>query len=147
MRASDQILEYLDGPKREDKYHRTELDNMRLGDVTTDQLQHYLACRRVMEEHLDEETVFDELCRLSRLADEETTDAFAWITLGGKREPTIEERLLRTAQDFRMWFSDEYLLGQDLAWKLIRLGYSCNEAEDLLRSVGVEWTASGTKAA
>ncbi len=63
----------------EDRYHRTALDLMRLGDVTTAQLNHYLACRRRMEEHLDEETVFDVLTRLARQADEETTDAFARI--------------------------------------------------------------------
>lgn len=73
----DQIFEYLDGPKVEDRYHRTVLDGMPLGKATTDQIQHYLANRRVLEDHLDEETVFDELCRLNRQADEETTDAFA----------------------------------------------------------------------
>jgi hypothetical protein len=86
VKACDQILKYLDAPAREDKYHRTALDEMRLGDVSTNQLQHYLACRRRMEEHLDQETAFDELCRLwlqldelCRLwlqLDEETCDAF-----------------------------------------------------------------------
>lgn len=78
--ARDQILDYLDGPKREDRYHRTALDDMRLGDVSTVQLQHYLASRRRLEEHLDEESVFDELCRLAMQADEETIDAFDRIT-------------------------------------------------------------------
>jgi hypothetical protein len=63
-------------PKWEDRYHRTALDHTPLGNVTTDQLQHYLACRRVLEEHLDEETVFEELCRLRLRADEETADWF-----------------------------------------------------------------------
>jgi AraC-like DNA-binding protein len=80
MRASDQILEYLDAPKREDKYHRTALDEMRLGDVNTDRLQHYLACRRQLEEHLDEESVFDELCRQAMQSDEETCDWFDRVT-------------------------------------------------------------------
>jgi len=57
------------------------------------------------------------------------------------RELTIEERLYKTAEDFRSWCVDEYLIGQDLAWKLIKLGHSTDEAEDLLRSVGVTWTA------
>jgi hypothetical protein len=38
-------------------------------------------------------------------------------------------------------------IGFDLAWKLIKLGYSTEEAEEILRAVGVEWTASGAKAA
>jgi hypothetical protein len=91
MRASDQILEFLDGPKREDRYHRTALDDKRLGDVTTQQLQHYLACRRVMEEHLDEESVFDELVRLAAQADEETGDAFTRILT------RVEDRVARIA--------------------------------------------------
>lgn len=91
MRASDQIIEYLDAPKREDRYHRTELDNMRLGDVTTRQLNHYLACRRQLEEHLDEESVFDELCRLSLQADDETCDVFDRIT-------RVEDRIVRIAK-------------------------------------------------
>ena len=91
MRASDQILEHL-APKREDRYHRTAVwDEMQLGDVSTDQLQHYLACRRVMEEHLDEESVFDELCRLSQQADDETSDVFNRIHLRG------QDRLARIA--------------------------------------------------
>jgi len=78
-----QNLAHLDGPKqrdrhhrpkREDRYHRTALDDMRLGDVTTEQLQHYLGCRRHLEQHLDEESVFDEIVRLAAQADDETTD-------------------------------------------------------------------------
>ena len=102
VRASDQILEYLNGPKREDRYHRTELDNMRLGDVSTDRLQHYLACRRQLEEHLDEESVFDELCRLSRQADDETCDVFDEIT-------RIEDRIARIARGMLAdgWTADQ----------------------------------------
>jgi hypothetical protein len=59
---------------------RTALDDMRLGDATLKQLRDYTACRRVLEEHLDEETVFDELCRLAMQSDDETTDAFAALT-------------------------------------------------------------------
>ncbi len=80
MKDSDRILEYLASPKREDKYHRTALDEVRLGDATTDQIAHYLACRRVMENHLDEESVFEELCRLAMQSDEETNDWFDRIT-------------------------------------------------------------------
>jgi hypothetical protein len=96
VRASAQIIEYLDGPKQEDRYHRTELDSMRLGDVSTDRLQHYLACRRRMEEHLDEETVFDELCRLAMQSDEETNDWFNRITKPGVQR-VDQGRLTRIA--------------------------------------------------
>lgn len=57
------------------------------------------------------------------------------------RELTIEERLYKTAESFRGWCDDEAAIGQDLAWKLVRIGYSTDEAEDLLRNVGVKWTA------
>jgi hypothetical protein len=76
MKGTDQILEYLDGPLRENRYHRTALDEVKLGDATTDQIGHYLACRRQMENTLDEESVFDQLCRLSLQADDETADVF-----------------------------------------------------------------------
>jgi hypothetical protein len=78
--AVAQIFEHLDLSTREDRYHRTALDDMRLGDVTTEQLQHYLACRRQLENRLDEETVFEEITRLSLQADEETQDAFDRIS-------------------------------------------------------------------
>jgi predicted Ser/Thr protein kinase len=58
-----------------------------------------------------------------------------------KRDWTIEERLYATAQNFRSWGADEDLIGADLAWKLVQKGYSTEEAEELLRSVGVTWTA------
>jgi hypothetical protein len=101
VRASDQIIEYLDAPKREDRYHRTELDKMRLGDVTTERLQHYLACRRQLEEHLDEESVFDELCRLSRQADDETCDVFDRIHVEARADR------IRTAMLSDGWAEDE----------------------------------------
>jgi len=77
---SGQSPEFFDALQWEDRYHRTALDDMRLGDVNTDQLAHYLACRRELEEHLDEESVFEELVRLARQADEETNDKFVRIT-------------------------------------------------------------------
>jgi hypothetical protein len=87
-----QIFAYLDA-KREDRYHRTALDEVRLGDATTDQIQHYLACRRQLEEHLDEESVFDELCRLAMQADEETTDWFDRIAQNGNHSFQKAEKL------------------------------------------------------
>jgi hypothetical protein len=82
MRASDQILEHLDPSKVEDRYHRTEFDDMRLGDVTTWQIRHYLSNREAMEDHLDEESVFEEIRRLAMQSDEETSDWFDRITSG-----------------------------------------------------------------
>ncbi len=90
MRATDQILDLI-GPKREDRYHRTALDETRLGDASTDQLQHYLACRRQLEEHLDEESVFDELCRLAMQSDEETCDWFDRITNERSQRATFHD--------------------------------------------------------
>ncbi len=91
VRTSDKILEYLDGPKRENRYDRTELDRTPLGKATTDQIQHYLACRRQLEEHLDEESVFDELCRLRMQSDEETCDWFDRITNSTRGWETAEK--------------------------------------------------------
>jgi hypothetical protein len=124
VKATDQILEYLDGPKREDRYHRTALDDMKLGDVTTGQLGHYLACRRVMEEHLDEETVFDELCRLSRQADDETCDAFARIT-NGEFDRRRAEKLVFTAVNTNV---DTHILVQ-IAYGMLRDGWAEHQVE------------------
>jgi hypothetical protein len=60
-----------------------------------------------------------------------------WLAL------TIEDRLYRTAEDFRRWSAPEREIGFDLAWKLIKGGYSTEDAEELLRTVGVEWSADG----
>jgi hypothetical protein len=100
----------------------TVLEDSRAGDLTADQLLHLAACKRAVEKA-------------------EPLPALEYE----RRERTIQERLYATAQDFRTWCSDEYLLGQDLAWKLVKLGYSPDDAEELLREVGVEWNASGTK--
>ena len=64
-----------------------------------------------------------------------------WLAL------TIEDRLYRTAEDFRRWGAPEWEIGLALAWKLIKLGYSTDDAEELLRDVGIKWDTSGTKAA
>ena len=80
---SERILDYLDAPPREDKYFRARLDHTWVGDLTTDQLQHVLACRRQMELHKNEESVFDELCRLRMQADENTEEWFDRITKRG----------------------------------------------------------------
>jgi hypothetical protein len=98
------------------------LDDLRAGDLTTDQLAHLLACRRAVEN----------AAPLPPMED---------VT----REFTIQERLYRTAQDFRSWSAPEEEIGHDLAWKLIKLGHSVEDAEELFRAVGVTW--SGSKAA
>jgi hypothetical protein len=114
-----QIFEYLDGPRREGS-----LDDMRAGDLSAEQLQHLAACKRAVE-------------------NAEPLPPMEYE----KRELTVQERLYGTAQDFRSWGAPEREIGLDLAWKLINLGYSTEDAEELLRDVGVEWAASGTKAA
>ena len=102
----------------------TALEDTPAGELTADQLLHLATCKRAVENATP----------LPPLEYQQ-------------RELTIEERLYRTAQDFRSWCPDERLLGQDFAWNLVRLGYSTDEAEDLSRSVGVEWSASGARAA
>ena len=99
----------------------TMLEDSRAGDLTADQLLHLAACKRAVE-------------------NAEPLPAMEYE----KRQRTIQERLYATAQDFRSWGAPEDLIGLDLAWKLIKLGYSTDEAEELLRSVGVTW--SGSKA-
>jgi hypothetical protein len=89
-----------------------------IDELTTEQLAHILACRRAVE-------------------NAEPLPALEYET----RELTIEERLYRTAQDFRSWGAPEYEIGQDLAWKLLKLGYAIEDAEELLRDVGVTWSA------
>jgi hypothetical protein len=58
-----------------------------------------------------------------------------------RRTLTIEERIYRTAEAFREWCEDESAIATDLAWKLVRFGYSTDQAEECLRSVGITWTA------
>jgi hypothetical protein len=99
----------------------TVLEDSRAGDLTAEQLLHLAACKRAVE-------------------NAEPAPPMEYET----REPTIEERLYRTAEDFRSWGAPEDLIGVDLAWKLVRLGHSTDEAEELLRSVGVTWSGSKT---
>ena len=110
MRATDQILEFLDAPKA--------LEDLRARDLTTDQLAHLLACRRAVENAGAPPPMEYE-----------------------KRELTIEERIYKTAEAFREWCDDEAAIAADLAWKLVRFGYSTDQAEECLRSVGISWSA------
>jgi hypothetical protein len=95
------------------------LDDMQeiLAGYSLEQIDHYRACRRAVE-HAGAPPAMEY----------------------EKRELTVEERLYRTAEDFRSWGAPEDLIGQDLAWKLVKLGHSTDEAEELLRSVGVTWS-------
>src|ERR1019366_8168887 len=97
----------------------TMLEDARAGDLSASQLLHLAACKRAVEVAGPPPPLSHE----------------QWLEL------TIEERLRRTAEDFRLWDAPEDLIGQDLAWKLVRLGYSTDDAEELLRSVGVTWFA------
>jgi uncharacterized alpha-E superfamily protein len=112
-----QIFEYLDGPRMV-----TALEDMRAGDLTPEQHRQLAACK-------------------DAVANAAPLPPLEYET----RELTIEERLYRTAHDFRSWGCPEDEIGRDLAWKLIKLGHSVEDAEELLRSVGVTW--SGSKAA
>jgi hypothetical protein len=109
--AREKILQYLDGP-------RVSLGDMRAGDMSLDQLDHYRANRRAMENAGPPPPLEYE-----------------------QRELTIEERLYRTAEVFRTWCDDEDAIATDLAWKLVRHGFSTDEAEEVLGRVGITWTA------
>jgi hypothetical protein len=95
------------------------LEDTPAGDLSADQLLHLAACKRAVE-------------------NAEPLPPLEYET----RERTIQERLYATAEDFRSWGCPEAELGLDLAWKLLKLGYSTDEAEELLRSVGVTWSAN-----
>lgn len=96
----------------------TALEDLRAGDLTTDQLAHLLACRRAVETAGPPPPLEYEA-----------------------REATVEDRLYRTAEVFRTWCDDENAIATDLAWKLVRSGYSTDEAEEVLGRVGITWTA------
>jgi hypothetical protein len=80
MRATDQILDYLDAPKSAVNRNRYSIDDtlgdMRARDMSPDQLGHYWVNRQLREQFKHEESVFEELVRLARQADRETTDEF-----------------------------------------------------------------------
>ena len=116
-----QILEHLDSPKREG----TALEDIRAGDLSAAQLLHLASCKRAVELAGPPPPLRHE----------------QWLAL------TIEDRLYRTAEDFRRWGAPEGEIGLDLAWKLIKLGYSTDDAEETLRGVGVTWCTSGASAA
>jgi hypothetical protein len=97
---------------------RSALEQLPAAELSTDQLAHLLACRRAVEAA-------------------GPPPPLDWES----RERTVEERLYSTAEGFRSWGAPERDIGLDLAQKLLRLGYSSESAEQLLRSVGVEWTA------
>ena len=102
MRASDQILEHLD---------------VRVADLTTEQLAHVLACRRARETA-------------------EQPPPLEWET----REPTPEDRAWRFAQWARsVGIDDEVAIGSDLYGKLLALGYLEPDAVEVLRAVGIVW--------
>jgi hypothetical protein len=143
VRVSDQILEYLDGPKREDRYDRTILDRTPMGKATTDQIQHYLACRRVVEEHLDEETVFEELCRLRMQADEETGDWFDRITNSmfdrSRSRPSQGKALNlaeRLAAEVRPIGSISRSILAQIAYGMLRDGWAEHQIEYALGTLG-----------
>jgi hypothetical protein len=56
-----------------------------------------------------------------------------------QRPRTIEDRAFRFAQWARSWGAPEDLTACDLAGKLLRLGYSDDDAAEILRDAGVIW--------
>jgi methylphosphotriester-DNA--protein-cysteine methyltransferase len=138
MRASDQVIEFLDAPKREDKYHRTQLDEVRLGDATTDQIQHYLACRRRMEEHLDEESVFDELCRLAMQSDEETNDWFDRVTKACHADRLSDRRALQLVETMLPIGSIPQVRLARIALGMLEDGWAEHEVRYALGTLGVD---------
>lgn len=96
----------------------TTLEDTKAGDLTAAQLLHLAACKRAVE-------------------NSEPPPPLEYET----RELTVEERLYRTAEVFRTWCDDEDAIATDLAWKLVRHGYSTDEAEEVLGRVGITWTA------
>ena len=56
------------------------------------------------------------------------------------REPTVEERVYRFAEYARSWGADEDLIAVDLYRKLLAFGYGADDAVEVLRDVGIEWT-------
>ena len=109
-----QIFEYLDGPKVD--LARPALEEMRLRDATTEQLQQYIACKRAIE-------------------NADPPPPLEWEI----RERTVEERLFQFAEWCRAIGVDDDLIGSDLFKKLRKFGYSDDDALDALRDAGVVW--------
>jgi hypothetical protein len=106
-----EILEYLEPS--------VSLGDMRARDMTVEQLSHYTANRRAMENAGSPPPLEYE-----------------------QRERSVAERLYETAEAFRLWCDDEDMLAADLAWKVIsKLGFTTEETEEVLRSVGITWSA------
>jgi hypothetical protein len=126
----------------EDRYHRTALDNMRLGEVSTEQLRHALWCRIELE-RLDGETVAEELYRLALQACEETTDAFARIT-NLRFDKSRAERLASEAKAkvLPMGSIDQRILTR-IAYGMLRDGWAEHQVAYGLSTLG----ASDTEAA
>jgi hypothetical protein len=95
------------------------LEDLRAGDLSTDELAHLLANRRARESAAP-------------------PPALEWE----QRPRTVEDRTFRFAQWARSWGAPEDLLACDLAGKLLRLGYSDDEAAEVLRDAGVAWMPS-----
>ncbi len=98
----------------------TALEDARAGDLTAEQLLHLAACKRAVENAEPPPLEYE------------------------ARDLTVEERLYKTAQIFRSWCDDEAAIATDLAWKLVRHGFSTDEAEEVLGRVGITWTARRT---
>jgi hypothetical protein len=134
MRATAQILE---SPK-ENRYHRTHLDEMCLGDVSTEQLQHYLASRRQMERSLAEETVADEIARLTAQCDQEAAAIFFPLA-------PLEFWAKRHVQQYREVGIDDTTLASVMFAALTARGNSEQHALAVVRSTGLDWQPTSSQ--
>ena len=95
------------------------LEDIRAGDLSTDELAHLLANRRARE-------------------------ASAPPALEWERRPrTIEDRAFRFAQWARSIGAEDDLIGCNLTTKLRELGFSDDSAAEVLRDVGIDWRPRG----
>jgi hypothetical protein len=137
MRASDQILDYLDGPKPAANQNRygiiDALGDMRGADMSIDQLQHYLVNRRTREQFKGEESVFDELVRLAAQADEETADVFGRIA----NEEADDRRARKLATDVVGSGVDERVLVK-IAYGMLRDGWAESQVAFGLTTLGAQ---------
>ena len=92
------------------------LEDLRAGDLSTDELAHLLANRRAREAN-------------------GPPPPMEWE----QRERTVEDRAYRFVQWARSIGAEDDQIGSSLTTKLRRLGYSNDSATDVLRDVGIAW--------
>jgi hypothetical protein len=114
----------------------TALGDMRADDLTVDQLQHYLVNRQFREGFKDEETVFDELVRLAKQADDETTDAFVRVS----NEEADDRRARKLAFDAVGCGAPERVL-IEVAYGMLQDGWAESQVRYALGTLATEQEA------